>query len=44
MDEIAAIPLYTRNYALARSPRLDLGFETKSRSIYEMTEDARLLR
>lgn len=43
-EEIAAIPLYTRSYALARSPSLDLGFETRSRSGYEVTEEARILR
>lgn len=43
MDEIAAVPLYTRNYALARSPKLDLGFETRSRSMYQISENARIL-
>lgn len=43
-DEIAVVPLYTRSYALARSPRMDLGFETRSRSGYEITERARILR
>lgn len=43
MDEVAAVPLYTRNYALARSPKLDLGFETRSRSMYQISENARIL-
>jgi peptide/nickel transport system substrate-binding protein len=43
-DEIAVVPLYTRSYALARSPKMVLGFETRSRSNYEVTEKARILR
>lgn len=42
-DEVAVVPLYTRSYALARSPKLDIGFGTLSRSAYEITEQARLL-
>lgn len=39
-----AIPLFTRKYALARSPKLDLGHKQKSYSYYTFSKDTRLLR
>lgn len=43
-DEVAIVPLFTRSYALARSPRMDLGYVTRSWSNYVVTELARILR
>lgn len=44
MDDAMAVPLFTRKYALARSPKLDLGHEQKSYSFYTFGKDTRLLK
>jgi peptide/nickel transport system substrate-binding protein len=44
LDAAVAMPLYTRAYALARSPKLDLGHEQKSSSFYTFTVASRILR
>jgi peptide/nickel transport system substrate-binding protein len=43
MEEAIAIPLFTRAYAMARSPRLDLGHEQKSWSFYTFSPKTKLL-
>ncbi|MGK7871111.1 ABC transporter substrate-binding protein [Falsiroseomonas sp. E2-1-a20] len=43
MEESVAIPLFTRSYAMARSPKLDLGHEQKSWSFYTVSPRTRLL-
>lgn len=44
MADAMAIPLFTRKYALAHNPKLDLGHEQKSYSFYTFSKDSRLLR
>jgi peptide/nickel transport system substrate-binding protein len=43
MEEAVAVPLFTRAYAMARSPKLDLGHEQKSWSFYTFSAKTRLL-
>jgi len=43
MEQAMAIPLFTRAYAMARSPKLDPGHEQKSWSFYTLTHRSRLL-
>ena len=43
MEEAVAVPLFTRAYAMARSPKLDLGHEQKSWSFYTFSAKSRLL-
>jgi peptide/nickel transport system substrate-binding protein len=43
MADAIAIPLFTRKYALARSPKLDLGHKQVSYSFYTLSKDTRLL-
>lgn len=43
MADAIAIPLFTRKYALARSPKLDLGHKQQSYSFYTFSKDTRLL-
>lgn len=44
VEDVVSVPLFTRNYAMARSPKLDLGFEQKSWEFYLINEKARLLK
>jgi peptide/nickel transport system substrate-binding protein len=44
MTDAVAIPLFTRAYAMARSPKLDLGHEQKSWSMYTVSPRTRILR
>lgn len=44
IEDVVSVPLVTRNYAMARSPKLDLGFEQKSYEFYLINEKARLLK
>lgn len=44
MDDGMAIPLFTRKYAMARSPKLDLGHEQQSYAFYTFTPKTRLLK
>jgi hypothetical protein len=44
MADAVAIPLFTRAYAMARSPKLDLGHEQKSWSMYTVSPRTRILR
>ena len=43
MEEAMAVPLFTRAYAMARSPKLDLGHEQKSWSFYTFSPRTRIL-
>ncbi|WP_366658504.1 ABC transporter substrate-binding protein [Fodinicurvata sp. EGI_FJ10296] len=43
MEDAIVQPLFVRNYALARSPLLDLGHEQKSYSFYSFTHETQLL-
>ncbi len=43
MDAAVAAPLFTRAYAMARSPKLDLGHEQKSWSFYTVSPRTRIL-
>ena len=42
MDDCVAFPLLTRLYAMAKSKKLDQGFEQKSYSFYQLTEKSQL--
>ncbi len=42
-EHAVSFPLFTRNYAIAKSKRLELGFEQQSSSFYTITHKARLL-
>lgn len=44
VEDAVSVPLLTRNYAMARSPKLDLGFEQKSHEFYLFNEKTRLLK
>jgi len=44
MDDAIAIPLFTRKYAMARSPKLDLGHPQQSYAFYTFTPKTRLLK
>ena len=44
MDDAMAIPLFTRKYAMARSPKLDLGHPQQSYAFYTFTPKTRLLK
>jgi len=44
MDDAMVIPLFTRKYAMARTPKLDLGHPQKSYAFYTFTPKTRLLR
>ncbi|WP_372624193.1 ABC transporter substrate-binding protein [Falsiroseomonas sp.] len=43
LEEAMSMPLFTRAYAMARSPKLDLGHEQKSWSFYTFSEKTRVL-
>ncbi|MHC2543279.1 peptide/nickel transport system substrate-binding protein [Sinorhizobium meliloti] len=43
-EDVVSVPLLTRKYAMARTPKLDLGFEQKSDSDYGFNEKTRLLK
>jgi peptide/nickel transport system substrate-binding protein len=42
--DCVSFPLFTRYYAMAKSKKLDLGFEQKSWSIYDFRETAKILK
>ncbi len=42
--DAVSMPLFTRYYAMAKSKSLDLGFEQKSWSFYDMRETTRILK
>jgi peptide/nickel transport system substrate-binding protein len=42
--DAVSFPLFTRAYGMAKAKYLDLGFEQKSYSIYEILETARILK
>jgi len=44
MQEAIVIPLFTRKYAMARTPKLDLGHPQMSYAFYTFTPKTRLLR
>lgn len=44
MDDAMVIPLFTRKYAMARTPKLDLGHSQKSYAFYTFTPKTRLLK
>lgn len=44
MADTMAVPLFTRKYALARSPKLDLGHAQESYSFYTLSTKTRLLK
>ncbi|MGE0797110.1 MAG: ABC transporter substrate-binding protein [Lautropia sp.] len=44
MEDAMAVPLFTRTYAMARSPKLDVGHAQKSYTFYTLSKDSRLLR
>lgn len=43
-NDCVSFPLFTRYYAMAKSKKLDLGFEQKSMSIYEFHEKSQILK
>ncbi len=44
MTDAVAIPLFTRAYAMARTPKIELGHEQKSWSMYTVSPRTRILR
>ena len=42
--DCVSFPLFTRLYAMAKSTKLDLGFEQKSWSFYHLGKDSRILK
>jgi peptide/nickel transport system substrate-binding protein len=42
-EQAVSFPLFTRNYAMAKSKRMELGFEQKSNSFYTLNHKTRLL-
>ena len=42
--DAVSYPMFTRSYGMAKAKYLDLGFEQKSWSMYQITETARILK